>query len=239
MRAAVSFSTTTKWAFSTAVLHHHQASFLHRRLTAEFCGFAFSLFAIPYIWCLGVLFSHQHGSGDFLIVTIKSLTVHGSTSFSKEKEYRHIERPFWQMGWEVFVFRPGCSRFSWGLHGRISRCRAGWQRHCAGFVGESQREPLFPDRFRGGGGRSRSWVIFPFFFLSPVQSFHLASLYHGLTVGMPGLAPTLISFFSIFLVWIFLDCISDTVNGGKGNRSHFLLAWGSWVVWRLHLLRTC
>lgn len=65
--------------------HVHQASLFFA--SASHGGVLFRFVSlIPYIWCFGRASFHHHGSGDFFIVTIKSLTVHGST-ISKEKEY--------------------------------------------------------------------------------------------------------------------------------------------------------
>lgn len=155
MGAVVFFvSTPTKRAFSAADLHPHQTCFLHRCLTAEFCGLLFCFRSIPYIWCFGAVcsFSHHHGSGDLSFITIKS--PNGSRVkrvHQKKKRISTYRTTFRRKGWGVFVLRHWCSRSSWGLHGRISRCRGGLVRHCAGFVAGESQSWYFRIGFGAGG----------------------------------------------------------------------------------------
>jgi hypothetical protein len=55
------------------------------------CFFSLSRYHTFCVWACSFLITE---AATFPIVTINSLTVHGSTSFIKEKEYRHIERRF-------------------------------------------------------------------------------------------------------------------------------------------------
>lgn len=82
------------------------------------------------------------------------------------------------------------------------------------FVGESQERAGISGSVSGRRGLVEELGDF---FSCPI--FHLASLYHGLTVDRPRLAPTFISFFFSFHfpVWIFMDCISDTATAERGN----------------------
>jgi hypothetical protein len=101
------------------------------------------------VWACSFLITE---AATFPIVTTKSLAVHGSTSFIKEKEYRHIERLFEGTGWGCLFCDLGVLDLLGGYMGNYLVSGVGWQRHCSGFVvGESQ-EPVFPDRFGGGAG---------------------------------------------------------------------------------------
>lgn len=62
-------------------------------------GLLFLFLSIPYIWCLGVLFSPSSRKRRLSIITIKSPNGSRVHEFIKEKEYRHIERLFWRTGW--------------------------------------------------------------------------------------------------------------------------------------------
>ena len=133
-------------------------------------------------------------AATFPIVTTKSLAVHGSTSFIKEKRISTYRTTFRRDGAGVFVLRPWCSRSSWGIHGQLSGVGVWvgkdivrfccWGISGAGISGSVRRR-----------GRLWSWLIFPFFILS-------ISLYHGLMVGSRGLLPLLYPYF-YFPVWIF------------------------------------
>lgn len=129
------FRLPAKWAFSTAVLHPHQLF-----ASASYDGVlrvCFSLSRYHTSWCFGrALFSSSRK---------RRLSHHydkKSSRFTKEKEHRHIER----LGVDrrgVLFFLVFCGLGVLDLLGayigQISRCGAGWQRHCAVFVvGESQ-----------------------------------------------------------------------------------------------------
>jgi hypothetical protein len=119
------------------------------------------------VWACSFLITE---AATFPIVTINSRTVHGSTSFIKEKEYRHIERLFdgTGRGGGCLFCDLWCSRSSLG---GATTWATIW---CRGWVGKdivrflllgNLSELVFPDRF-GGGGRLWSWLIFSLF--SPV-----------------------------------------------------------------------
>ena len=213
MEAAVLSSTTSEMG----VFHGGFASSSNQLFaSASYDGvlrvcFSLSLDTIHF-GVLGVLFSHHHGSGDFPIITIRSLhTVH-------ERKRTWTYRTTWGglagCGFLFGLLRPWCSRSSWGLHWANISVRGGLAKTLCGFCGWGISVSWY---FRFGsaeGGWLRSWLTFPFFlalFFSRVYPFGFAvSWVDG---GRLRLASTLISFY--FPVWISRDCISDTVYGGR------------------------
>jgi hypothetical protein len=129
----------------------------------------------------------------------------------------------------------GVLESSWGLHGRISRCRVGLARHCAGFVaGEFQRAGISGSVW--GRGWLKELVDISLFFFS-CSIFHLVSLYHGLKVDWPRLVSTSISLSFLFSCLDFHGLHLGYGYGGRGERFAFF-AMVPGLLWRLHLLRT-
>ncbi|KAL2160124.1 hypothetical protein VTH06DRAFT_1779 [Thermothelomyces fergusii] len=162
-------------------------------------------------------YRHHHGSGDFFIVTIKSLTVHGSTISKKKRisTYRTTSR---RIGGRCLFSATWVFSIFWGTTWAIIWCRVGGKDNCSGFI------------VVGHLGK-RTGASGPLY---------LASLVSWVDGGSAAIAaPILISFFILFLLSGFSwSCISDNGYRWKGETFAFLACLGPWVVWRLHLLNT-
>ena len=172
------FSTTTKWAFFLSTggfcILIQAAFFASASHDGVLPGLLFSLLSIPYILVFWACSFRKRRLSP--IITIKKVIKRftGSTSSSKKKNIRHIER-LWVDGqrrakWEggrccccvlVCFCGLGVLDFFWATWGQISRCGAGWQRHCAVFVGcwGNLSEPGISGSV--GRGWLRSWLPFP------------------------------------------------------------------------------